>query len=106
MFARSVTIRLKPNRVAEFTQIIETEILPLLRQQKGFQDEITLLLPEGLQAIGISLWDHQEDADAYSRATYPQVLKALQSVTGGVPEVHTFLVANSTFHKIAACVPV
>ncbi len=102
MFARSVTIRLQPNRVEEFTQIIETQILPLLRQQKGFQDEITLLLPEGLQAVGISLWDHQEDADAYSKAAYPRVLKALESVTGGPPEVHTFEVANSTFHKIAA----
>ena len=102
MFARSVTIRLKPNRVAEFTQIVETEILPLLRQQKGFQDEITLLLPEGLQAVGISLWDHQEDADSYSKTVYPEVLKALEGVAGGIPEVHTFLVANSTFHKIAA----
>ena len=102
MVARSVSIRLKPNCVAEFTQIVERDILPVLREQRGFQDEITLVLPEGLQAVGISLWDQQGDADAYSRAVYPQVLKALEKVTAGAPEVHVFEVANSTFHKISA----
>jgi hypothetical protein len=100
MVARSVSIRLKPNCVAEFTQIVERDILPVLREQKGFQDEITLVLPEGLQIVGISLWDSEEDANAYSRVVYPQILKALEKVIGGPPEVHVFQVANSTFHKI------
>ena len=101
MFARSVSIRLKPNRVAKFTQIVECEILPLLRQQKGFRDEITLILPEGMQAVGISLWDRPEDANAYSSAAYPQVLQSLLAVTDGSPEVHVFEVSNSTFHGIS-----
>src|SRR5437660_1337025 len=41
MFARRVDMHLKPNSVAEFTQRLEKDILPLLRKQKGFQDEIT-----------------------------------------------------------------
>ena len=41
MFARSVSLYLKPNSVAEFTRAIENEVIPLLRKQKGFQDEIT-----------------------------------------------------------------
>jgi hypothetical protein len=102
MFARSVSFRLKPNSVAEFTAIVEREILPLLRQQKGFQDEITLVLPEGLQVVGISLWNEQGDANAYSGSVYPQVLNALEKVIGGPAEVHVFEVANSTFHQIAA----
>ena len=100
MVARSVSIRLKPNCVAEFTQIVERDILPVLREQRGFQDEITLVLPEGLQIVGISLWDSEEDANTYGRGVYPQVLKALAKVIGGPPEVHVFQVANSTFHKI------
>ena len=55
MFARSVSIRLKPNSVAEFTGLIEKEALPLLRKQKGFQDEITLIASEGTGAVAISL---------------------------------------------------
>ena len=64
MFARSVSIRLRPNSAAEFTQTIEKEILPLLRKQKGFQDEITLFVPGGRDAVGISLWDQKESAEA------------------------------------------
>ena len=61
MFARSVSIRLKPNTVAEFTQLIEKETLPLLRKQKGFQDEITFVVPDGQDAVGISLWGSQRE---------------------------------------------
>jgi hypothetical protein len=38
----------------------------------------------------------------YSWETYPQVLKGLAKVVDGTPEVDTYEVANSTFHKIAA----
>ena len=47
MFARSISFRLKPNSIAKFTKLIEDETLPLLRKQKGFQDEITLFVPGG-----------------------------------------------------------
>jgi hypothetical protein len=102
MFARSVSIRLKSNSVAEFTRLMENETLPLLRKQKGFRDEITLVAPNGTEAVGISLWDEKQNADAYSRDAYPELLKTLGRVVEGTPQVHTYEVANSTFHKIAA----
>jgi hypothetical protein len=102
MFARSISIHLKPNSVADFTQLIEKETLPMLRKQKGFKDEVTFVAPGGTEAIGISLWDQKENADAYSRDAYPGVLKALGKVVEGTPEVQTYEVCNSTFHNIAA----
>jgi hypothetical protein len=102
MFARSISIRLKPNSIAAFTKLIEDETLPLLRKQKGFQDEITLFVPGGREALGISLWDQKESAEAYNANGYPEVLKALRSLVEGTPQVRTYEVANSTFHKIAA----
>jgi heme-degrading monooxygenase HmoA len=102
MFARQVTIKLKANSASEFTRIIEKEILPLLSKQKGFRDEITFLAPERSEAVGNSLWDSKEDAEAYSRTAYPEVLRALAKVVDGSPKVQTFEVANSTVHKIAA----
>ena len=94
MFARSVSIRLKPNSVAEFTQLIEKETLPQLRKQKGFQDEMTFVVPGGAEAVGISLWDQKENADAYSRDAYPGVLKALRIVvlwlgSGSAEQTHS-----------------
>jgi hypothetical protein len=102
MLARMVNLRLKPNNVAEFTQTIEKEVLPLLRKQKGFQDEITFIVPGGAEAVGISLWDQKANAEAYAKGTYPEVLKALAKVVEGTPRVQTYEVSNSTFHKIAA----
>jgi hypothetical protein len=102
MYARNVSISLKPNTASEFTQTFEKDILPLLRKQNGFKDEITFLGEDGKDAVAISLWDRKESADVYSRETYPQVLKGLAKVVSGTPEVHAYEVCNSTFHKIAA----
>ena len=102
MFARSISVHLKPNSVAEFTRLIETDTLPLLRKQKGFRDEMTFVVPGGTEAVGISLWDQKENADAYSRDAYPGVLKTLGKVVEGIPQVRIYEVSNSTFHKIAA----
>ena len=104
MIARNVTMRLKANSVAEFTQTLEKEIIPLLRKQKGFEDELTFIVPDGREAVGISLWDKQENADAYSRGSYPEVVKALAKVLDGTPHVRNWEVCNSTSHKIAAAV--
>ena len=102
MYARIVAINLKSNNVSEFTQTFEKDILPLLRKQNGFQDEITFLSPNGKDVLAISLWDQKESADVYSRDTYPQVLKSLAKVVEGTPEVRAYEVGNSTFHEIAA----
>ena len=102
MFSRHVSIKLKANSAPEFMRIIESDILPLLRKQKGFRDELTLVAPEGTQAVAISLWETKGDAEAYNRAAYAGVLKSLSKVIEGTPKVETFDVANSTFHKSAA----
>jgi hypothetical protein len=95
-------MQLKPNSVPEFTQLIEKEVIPLLRKQEGFKDEITFVPAEGREAVGISLWERKENAEAYHRASYPAVLKAMAKVVDGTPQVQTSEVSNSTWHKIAS----
>jgi len=102
VFARIVTMRLKPNTGAEFTQTIEKKILPILRNQKGFRDEMTFLMPGGTEAVGISMWDQKEQAEAYNSGAYAEVMRELTKVVDGTPRVQTCEVANSTAHKIAA----
>jgi heme-degrading monooxygenase HmoA len=101
VFARIVSMRLKLNTAAEFSQTIENKILPILRKQKGFRDEVTLIAPGGMEAVGISLWDSRELADAYNRGSYPEVLRELRELLIGNPQVRTYDVANSTVHNIA-----
>jgi heme-degrading monooxygenase HmoA len=103
MFARNVSVRLKPNSVAEFTRTLDQEVIPVLRKQKGFQDEIAFVTPGGgTLVVAISLWDKKEDAQAYEHAAYPEVLKTLSTVLEGTPEVRDFEVTNSTFQKTSA----
>jgi hypothetical protein len=101
MYARNVTLHLKPNTATEFTRALEKDVLPVLRKQNGFKDEIALIAPNG-DAVSISMWDRKESADAYGRDTYPAVLKSLEKVVEGTPKVDSYEVSNSTFHKIAA----
>jgi len=102
MYTRNVSMKLKGNSAQEFTRTLENEVSPVLRQQKGFKDEITLVAPERNEALAISFWDKKENADAYSREKYPEILKTLSKVVDGTPKVESFEVANSTSHQIAA----
>ena len=102
MYARQVSMELQPNSHADFTRRIESEILPLLRKQKGFQEEITFVNPAGKDAFAISLWDSKESAEAYNRASFAEVTKLLSKLVEGTPRVKSYEVTNSTFHKIAA----
>jgi len=94
-------MQLKPNSAVEFTRLVEKEIIPLLRKQQGFRDEITFVPSDGKEAVAISLWEQEENAEAYSRGAYPEVLKAMAKVIEGYPQVLTSHVSNSTWYKIA-----
>ena len=104
MFARNVSIQLKSNMLSDYTRTFEKDILPLLRKQKGFTDEITLSNPNSLDAIAISLWENRADAEAYNTNTYPEVLRTFARMIDGTPKVQTFDSVTSTFHSVLAAV--
>ena len=101
MFARTVTVRLKPKAAADFNRTLENEIIPILRKQRGFQDELTLVTPDGMEAIGISLWDNKQSAEAYQREAYPEVQKIMARLVEGTPHVKGYEVPYSTLSKVA-----
>jgi hypothetical protein len=102
MFACKISLQLKAGCVNEFKQKIESEVIPLLRKQKGFLDELTLLYPNGKEVHAFSIWETAEDAGAHHGGVYPLVTNILASIVEGAPRVQTYEVLNSTFHKIAA----
>ncbi len=104
MFARSVYFHLKSNMLSDYTRTLENEILPLLRKQKGFKDEITMSNPGSQDAISISLWENKVNAEAYNTSTYPEVLRAFARIIDGTPKVQTFEAVTSTFHNVAVAV--
>jgi hypothetical protein len=85
--------------LSDYTRAFDKDVLPLLRKQNGFMDEITLAGPGGVDVTTISLWENKSDADTYNTKTYPTVLKTLARFIEGTPQVHTFDVVSSTFQK-------
>ena len=65
MFARRLSVQLKPNKFAEFIKVFEKDIIPLLREQEGFRDEITFATSDGIDVFAISLWDTRANAETY-----------------------------------------
>lgn len=96
MFVRNVSMHVHPDRATEFRQKVQDEIIPLLRRQKGFHEELLLVRPGESDVLAISLWDLEENAEAYARGTYPEVLETLGKLIDGTPEVETYEVAHSS----------
>jgi quinol monooxygenase YgiN len=92
-FARNVHFRIKSGKETEFNNLFEKEVLPMLRKQNGFQEEVTLVNPKG--ANFISLWDNRKNAETYEAATYPQILEKLTVFIDGTPRVETYETATS-----------
>jgi heme-degrading monooxygenase HmoA len=95
-------MKLKSNIAPEFKLAIENDILPLLRKQPGFRDEITLVAPERSEAVAISFWETKENCETYNRTGYPEVLKIVSKFVEGTPKVENFELSTSTLHKLAA----
>jgi len=104
MFVRKVSMRLKADGASEFTRKMEGEVIPLLRQQSGFLDEITLLARSGKEVYAYSFWESSTAAEKYEKTAFAQVTNLLSAVTEGTLRIHTYMVGNSTFHKMAAAV--
>jgi len=94
-------MKLKANSTSELTRINTNQIIPILRKQRGFRGETLFIAPERSEATANSFWDTEEDAEAYGRTAYPEVLKALAQVLDGKPAVASFEFATSTFHRSA-----
>ncbi len=101
MYARIVTIALKPGTSALFSKAIEEGIIPLLRKHKGFVDEVAMVTPDGKTGYGISFWDTREHAEEFQRTGFAQVMKSLDAVLAAPSRVQLCKVTNSTAHHLA-----
>jgi len=104
MFARKVSVRLKAEAAGQFLQKMENEIIPLLRKQHGFLDELTLISQSGKEVYAYSFWESSEDAERYDNTAFREVTSLLTGLLEGTVRINTYMVANSTFHKLAAAV--
>jgi hypothetical protein len=94
-----VNFTVKTGKIDEFNRLMTTEILPLMKGQKGFREDLTLL--RGSTGMSITLWDDRTFAETYNTKTYPEVLKKLNPVLEGTPRVDTYDTILTTIPNVA-----
>jgi heme-degrading monooxygenase HmoA len=101
MFTRIVEIRTKTGKARDFNATLNEKVLPILRKQPGFVDEITLVSThEPDRVLALSFWDSEEQAERYNREQFPKIQEIVQTLLETAPKVQTFNVDTSTTHKI------
>jgi heme-degrading monooxygenase HmoA len=94
MYARKVIFKLKPFALLEFSAAFVDHIIPILKRQKGFQDEIVLVIPGANDVMAISFWDTMEDGENWSNSRYQEVMDILRDFLKAEPRGHTFAVIH------------
>jgi hypothetical protein len=99
MFARAVSIKMKPDCEAKLTRILEQEVIPRFREERDFLGLLAFIRPDGTEALSLSLWEQEESAGA-NCPTSLSALTALARVVRGTPAVQVYKVSNSTLHTM------
>ncbi len=94
MFVRQVTAQFKPGKFDLLNKRLENEVIPLLKKQKGFRDELSFFDRENDEAVAMSFWETEKDAEIYERNVYPQVSKKMEDTLDVAPIVRQFEIAN------------
>jgi tRNA G37 N-methylase Trm5 len=81
---------LKTESASKFPEKIEHEVVPLLRKQKGFLDQLTILSDSGEIIYIYTFRKDSEDAEKYDCTALPALTTLLTGVIDGAPHVHAF----------------
>jgi heme-degrading monooxygenase HmoA len=86
--ARSVRFPVQKGKVDEFKKVFTNEILPVLKTQDGFKNELLLVNDE--HVVGVSLWRGPDALKKYETSTYPKVAQKLAGLMNGQPQIERF----------------
>jgi len=56
-------MQLKPNASRQFNELFEKKVVPSLRKQQGFKDEMLFVDPGGPEVVAITLWESKQSAE-------------------------------------------
>ena len=102
MFTRVVHIHAKNGKGRELSNTVHEKVLPILKKQPGFVDEITLVsTSEPDRLLALSFWENEEHAQRYQREQFQKINEIVQPLVETAPRIETYHVDISTTHKIS-----
>lgn len=97
MYARTTTVEASPERIDDVVRQIESEVLPLLEEQRGFKGFTVHVDRSSGKVVGTSYWESEEAMQASEEAVRGPREEAAQRGGGsGAPAVEHFEVAIDT----------
>ncbi len=103
MFTRVVEGRSKPGKTNDFCSTVTEKVLPILRKQEGFQDEIVLVSStDPSRVLMLSFWKKREDAERYHNEHFGKIAEVVRHLSDGDPVVTTYDVNSSTIHHLGS----
>lgn len=101
MFTRVVELRCKPGKTNDVCSTANDKVLPILRKQQGFQDELVLVSQtDHNKVLAISFWNRREDAERYHNEQFSRITETIRPLIEGEPQVGNYDVNTSTAHNI------
>ena len=100
MYARLVKGQFKPDKIDFATQMLENDVIPLLKKQQGFRDEVSFFNEDMKEGYAISFWDDKADLEKYERDIYPQVKEKMAEAFENPTVATDFEISNSTWYHI------
>lgn len=100
MYARLVKGQFKPGMFDFATRTLENDVIPLLKKQQGFRDEISFFNKDMKEGYAISFWDDKNDLEKYEREVYPKVREKMADAFEDFPVARDFEISNSTWYQI------
>src|SRR5438445_9142114 len=93
---------IKPGMKDDFLRAWERQILPALKAQKGFVDEILVFNDESAtEGVGLSFWQTKADADRYYNDVFPMQTDRVGDLLADIPKVRSFNVERADIFNIA-----
>jgi quinol monooxygenase YgiN len=103
MHTRVIDITSKEGKARELCRTIEDRVLPILKKQHGFIDELVMVSENDPNHLIVqSFWNTRDAAERYVREQYETVLKIVLPLLENPPAIHTFGVHISTAHRLTA----
>ena len=93
MLTRAALINVKSGCEVELTRTFEQEVIPRFRKEKDFRGLLAFTVPDGTEALSLSLWDQKENSRGFITRSLA-ALPALARVAWGKSSVQVCEVGN------------
>lgn len=91
MYARMTILEGRPDAIDSAASTVETDVLPVVREHRGFRGFTVMADRSSGQMIGVSYWEAREDMDASEEAVRASRQRAAEaSGTTSAPVVEHY----------------